>query len=196
MTQPDTVQISPQALVLAQEADKAETVLLYLHGLTIQGPEQRDTVQQTMVWVKRLGKDLDAQRTSATKPLNAVLKTVNGWFKPRIDICERVEAACKDALWRHDRALAAEQQKQLQAAATAFQAGQTEQATQALAAIPDIPQVAGTSIGTRLVLRVVAPDMVPREYCSPDPGKLAQVPKGQPVAGCVWEEQANVRVRT
>lgn len=186
----------PTTAALIARADQYAPVVASLKAFQITTPEARALINEQLVAVKTLNKELEAERTSVTKPMNAALKVVNGWFKPRQTLLTAVEDACKDAIWRYERALQAEQQRQLQAAAEAYQAGNTEAATTALAAIPDVPVVAGTSVSTRRVLRVVAPDLVPREYCSPDPGKLRAVAPGVAVPGCIWEDEANVRVRT
>src|SRR5512142_650141 len=165
----------PTTAALIARADTYTPVVASLKSFKITTPEARALINEQLVAVKTLNKELETERTSVTKPMNAALKVVNGWFKPRQTLLTAVEDACKDAIWRYDRALQAEQQRQLTAAAEAYQAGNTEAAAEALAAIPDVPVVAGTSVSTRRVLRVVAPDMVPREYCSPDPGKLRTV---------------------
>lgn len=189
------ITVPDQSEALKAEAEAVHPLALALKAYQIQSPEQRTLINEKLVEVKTRAKALEAERTSVTKPLNQVLRTVNGWFKPLSDALSQVEDACKGAIWRYDRALEAEQQKQLTAAAEAYQTGNAAEATQALSMIPDVPVSAGTSVGTRKVLRIVSPDMVPREYCSPDPVKLRAVPTGSPVPGCVWEEEANVRVR-
>jgi hypothetical protein len=191
-----TVEVPDQSQALAVERAQLDPVLAAWRALDVNTEALRVFANDELVKVKTRIKALETQRTTVTGPLNQVLTTVNGWFRPARESYVALEGVLKDKLWKYDQAVKAEQQRQLQAAAEAYRAGQVEAASTALAAIPDVPVTAGTSIATKRVLVVVDPDQVPREYCSPDPGKLRAVQTGTIVPGCVWQEQANVRVRT
>ena len=192
---PPALSVPDQSAALKTEAEQTHPLVASLRALTITTPEARATVNELLFVTKTRAKAIEDERTSVTKPLNAVLRTVNGWFKPLSGVLGEVETLCKQKLWDYDRLIEAQQRAQLQAASEAYKAGQVEAATEALAAIPDKPITAGTSIGTSRVLRVVCADLVPREYCSPDAALLGRVPAGVEVPGCVWEDVANVRVR-
>lgn len=146
------------------------------------------TNQAQLEWFDRLGKNaklqrerLDAQRLSVGRPLLAAKGTVDGWFKPAIELYATVEDKCKEKISTY--LLAAEQAKAeaMPKVLEAYQAGDTTAMTEALAvANADVPKLEGTTLRKRWSWTIINPGLVPYEFLSPDPEKIQAHAKKTP----------------
>ncbi len=149
-------------------------------------------------------KQLEADRTELTKPLNRDLKMVNDTFRPVKQAVDDFKTFCSEQLsqWaRHDKQLQEETARQLaeQLAQETPNAGQLESALVAKAlATETAAPTQGTRVSTRWVPEVVDLAAVPVQYLSVDIAaltKLGRASKTQPnVPGIRWTELVETKV--
>jgi hypothetical protein len=98
---------------------------------------------------------IEAMRTTATGPLNALKRTIDGWFKPGKEKSQALISLYKSALSAWFNRLNAEKEAALLTAATAAQAGDVQGLTQALNVVNAPTQLpTGTSYVQRWKARV------------------------------------------
>ena len=116
--------------------------------------------------VHREAKRLDEERKAALKPLQTEQKQVNARFKPALDLLGRAKAAVKGVLeaWEERR-----EQRYREAIRAAALGGDVD-----LAAPPPIP---GLTYRTEVVVEVLDPLAVPREFLVVDTKALEKLAK-------------------
>lgn len=100
-TQPEQ---QAKALVAVRDQE-AQQVLTVAKAIVITTPEQYQDAAQVFTQIKQKIKDLEAQRTSITGPINASLKTINDMFR-------RPKEALEAALSYYERPMAAFQREE------------------------------------------------------------------------------------
>ena len=154
--------------------------------------EQRDKLSGLVAKSAERVKELEAERTKVTKPLNEVLRTVNGWFKPVRDAHEAFQKAAKTRIQERLEELRAEQDEAL----AAIQEGGGEAPDEAFALAHTVVETP-KGMTTKKTHRVVVdnPMEVPRFFLTPNmPMIEAEFRAGRSVAGCSWvEEEVLVR---
>lgn len=129
---------------------------------------------ETLKVLKARWKAVEDKRTSLTKPLNDVLRNINGMFMPVLGEWDAIMARVKLAMQAFDKQEADRQREALEAAAQLAQQGQTGQEFVALvqqgSAVPQ--QVKGISKRIIKRWRIVDASALPREYLTPDIAKL------------------------
>jgi hypothetical protein len=171
---------------LRQVREQAEADLAELEGLELEASmvpfaeEERDRI-------RALRKDLEKQRTPVSKPLNAILRGVNGCFKPADTALAALEGAWVRAINDQRARAQVEKQRLLLAAQRASQEAQaaetvaaaetaTQVAREALVAASEAAQEAeGTTFIDRWRFEIVDPAALPREYLCPNERKIAEV---------------------
>lgn len=140
----------------------------------IDGQAQLDRYNQFLVASKTRTKDLEAELKGLTGSLNDALTRIRGWFRPATRAHEAFQLAVKRHIADYMLAQEATQARQLEAAKTAFEAGD-DQAAEAIVEIIDQRPVLtpGTSAKTIWKHEVTDPAAVPREYCTPDDKAIA-----------------------
>jgi len=151
-------------------------------------------------------KAIEEMRTSLTRPLNAALKTANGWFKPLLELCEGAEAHLKKhEIGRYLAEQRALQEKAYQAAASAHVAGAHAEAQSALAVASSVTTAAphGTSVREVWRAQVIDPELIPRQYLIPDEPAIQRHARGtpidqvpEPIPGVRFFKEPIVTVRT
>jgi hypothetical protein len=136
-----------------------------------------ENVQMATALVQTVLRERDAleeMRTSATKPLNASLREVNGWFKAPREACDRIAETLKGKITAHLNAVKALETAAYQAAAAAHRAGQDDAARAALvtANAQDSAAPQGTHVRNRWVFIVRDPSQLPRQFLTTDVNAL------------------------
>ena len=159
----------------------AQQVAASVPTLTIQTAEEYQQAAAGLVELKGRWKVVEDKRTSLVKPLNDVVKSINGMFKPVLDSWDRTMDVVKRAMQDYQVREADVQRKALEAAAALAQQGQTGQEFTALVTQGSAMPTKAQGISTRAVWRwrVVDAAAVPREYLSIDPAKVDAVVKAQ-----------------
>jgi len=150
--------------------------------------------------VKAKHRDLDERRKEVTQPLNATVKTINGWFKPALDALETAEKKLKAkvALYMQESA-----RKAQEALALAAIAPTIEEATVALAASMPAAMPQGVSMRMIWKFRIVDESAIPARFCSPDSAKIDAEMRGSakdngaptPIPGVEFFQEASMTVR-
>lgn len=160
---------------------QAQQVAASVPTLTITTAEEYQQAAAGLVELKGRWKVVEDKRTSMVKPLNDVVKSINGMFKPVLDSWDRTMDVVKRAMQDFQVREAEVQRKALEAAAALAQQGQTGEQFTALVAQGSAMPVKAQGISSRAVWRwrVVDAAVVPREYLSIDPAKVDAAVKAQ-----------------
>jgi gluconate kinase len=122
-------------------------------------------LQDISAEASRLHKELEAERVSATKPLNATLRQINGWFKPVMTACDTLKRRANARLVEASKAR--EEARELALGEIAKQGPHIVNTVimPAQAKPVELPKGVG-----RAVIEVHVDDAakVPREYLMPD----------------------------
>lgn len=137
-------------------------------SLVIQDDTQMQAIGALAQHAQTKINEIEATRKRATKPLNATLREINGWFRPAREAYESVKAACQQAMLAYERTRESEK---AQALASGDHA--TAMATEPVA----LP--AGTHARTRWAFRVVDFAQVPREFLAVNAARVQTVVDAQ-----------------
>ena len=168
-----TTELAPyrqQAGDLDAEHREMVATLRELDSFAVANDEDSAFAADMIREVKAKHRELDERRKEVTGPLNATVKTINGWFKPALDALETAERKLKGKIAEFVR----ERERQTRAALAAAAAATTAQ--EATAALVAAPQAATLPPGMSLRMvwkwRVVDEVRVPRHFCSPDAQRI------------------------
>jgi hypothetical protein len=142
-------------------------------------------------------KNLEAELKSFTEPHREAESKVRSWFRPGIEAGKDLVALLKSKIGAYYLEQQRRQALALAAAADQFKTGDVSAGTTALAAVPEAP-AASKGVGVRTVekFRIVNPDAVPREACSPDESKIKALRAlGREVPGVEFYQDTQVAVR-
>jgi hypothetical protein len=181
-----------------QEITECDAVLAYVQTAQVTDQASLDTFGGIAKEAKARTKVLDTKLKEFTAPLRQAEANARAWFKPRQEKYAQVESVCKAKIGTYHLAQQREQILALNAAAAQFQAGNQQAGVTALAVVPDGPNVSkGVGVRTVEKFRVVNPDLVPREACSPDPDKIKAIRAlGHDVPGVEFYIDTQVSVRS
>ena len=159
----------------------AQQVAASVPTLTIHTAEEYQQAAAGLVELKGRWKVVEDKRTSLVKPLNDVVKSINGMFKPVLDSWDRTMDVVKRAMQDYQVRESEVQRKALEAAAALAQQGQTGQEFTALVTQGSAMPTKAQGISSRAVWRwrVVDAAAVPREYLCVDATKVDAVVKSQ-----------------
>ncbi len=183
---------------------KTYEAVVFSPTFALQTAEQEEWATNVAHRAQSLEKHWEARRVAEVKPFNAVVKTVNNSFTPRIERAEALKKACGVALAVRADAKEAIRHQELEAAKEAYLAGDMNAATQALTTMNALggkgPE--GVSVGKKWVARIVHPDLVPRDWCVPDEKRInahARLTNAgatpPPIPGVVFELEYKSTVR-
>lgn len=182
------------------EAKTKDEIMTELARLTIDSPEALEIAGEGTKIVKGWWKEFEERRTAVTKPINAALREVNGWFKPIQAKFEAAEQDLKRKMTTYTLAQRKAQEEAMRAAAVAVQAGDADTAASYIGALAPAPVAQGVSIRKVWKHRVVDAAKVPREFLMVnDAAIVATIPKtGSPEAipGVEFFEDGIVTVRS
>lgn len=185
------VQQAKEALV---EATWAETdALETLRGFEIPNDEDQEFAAKLLREVKEQWKSIEARRKKITTPLNEALKQTNALFKPVLAALEEGEGILKDKIAAY---LEGKERANALAVQAASEAETSEEAVEALATVSPVAPPTGVSVRYVWRFEVTDPDLVPREYCSPDAKKIGVVdPTATQVPGVRFYQEPVVSSR-
>lgn len=167
-----------QALVKTTLADTSDLV-----GFEVRSNDDREIAAGAIVECRSRLKTLESKRKEITDPLDKAKKAVLDLFRPAVQALKDGEAGLK-------KAIAAFDSEQARLEEAAYEAGDT----QALAAIQPEPESACLTTYVRLQCEIHTPDLVPREYCRPDPKLVeAALKSGKVVPGAQMGEKTYYR---
>lgn len=179
-----------------QKAEEKKAIGLRWYGLTenfvITTDEEQAGVVEVIRDAKRHIAEIEEQRKAFVNPLNQVVRGLNAFFKEPREIFEKLEESLKGKLEAYVASKNAANEAALQAAAAAPTA---QVAQETLAVLAPVAPPSGVSIRYIWKFEVTDPDLVPREYCSPDPSKLKQADPGTPIPGVRFFQEASTTVR-
>lgn len=163
----------------AQQSSSSSAVLAAYRQVPINTAGMQAWATDTAKQLAAILKQIEAEEQSAIGPLNAVIKTIRGWFSFKKEI-EATRVHLRDAAFEFGQQAAAEQRRLLATAAETG-AGQAEIAAAVAASVP-APQGLGSRDCWRA--RVVDRSKVPAEYWVLDEARLdreAKASKGTAV---------------
>ena len=173
---------------LAAEADEAKEILAMVEQFQIVTQEDMEFANECLGEVKTKLKELKEEREGVTKPMNAALKKVRGWFKPAETFYGHAEKAWKDRIAAWTLAQAEAQRRALEAVQAASAAGDVGAVAQAMtlasAATAELP--GNVSVQERWVVEITDNYAVPPDYWSPDINKIREAVGGgiREIPGC------------
>lgn len=181
----------------AQAAAKEQLVIANewfneTQGFVITSSEDQELVAGILRDVKARYKLIEEKRKEITVPLNQALKAVNDLFRPARERFEEIEKNLKEQIAGYLERKEVENAEAYQVAASASTA---EEAVEALSTFASVAPPAGVSVRYVWKFEVINPEMVPAEFCSPDPDKIkAYVAStaGEPAIPGVWFTKAPV----
>jgi hypothetical protein len=169
--------------VLADRAvrDKAEEdlrtkeeILAMLRALPIRDQKDIDSADGILRDIKTRHSWWKATKTRCRKPFNAMLNEVSSWCNPSIDFYAEAERIVKARIRDGREKLEKDRQAALQSVQGAHQAGdmRTVQAMVQVASAVETHLPKGMHQIEHYSFQINSPDLVPREFCSPDPVKI------------------------
>jgi hypothetical protein len=171
MSENDVVKLE---VVKAQDSvDKAreqgEDYLAAFEDFEIETPEDYEVASDCLKDVKKVAKQIKAEKELATKPMNTALRQVRSWFAPAEKALADTEKLLKTKI--ADWTLLQEQRNReaMQKAAAASQAGNFDEAHEAAKQITDRPKAKGITVsqpGWDYILEDLS--KVPREFLALD----------------------------
>lgn len=192
-----------QAALEAKDAvlDKLEPIIAAIE--VTDDAAQADAVS----WATDISRELDAieaTRTRFTGPLNAILRMVNGWFKPRSERLTALRKALDAKTGAYFQAQRAKQTAALQAAAAAHRAGDHETAALAVTEANNARTITPGNATFREVWQaeIVNPSLIPRAWCLPNESAINRHAREcpidvapTPIAGVKFTKVPDVRIR-
>jgi hypothetical protein len=191
---PDSAELMA-ALQAQAEAEVAEYV-----EFTIETPEEYVAVDAALTDVVHRKDRVIAMRASALGPLEALAKTIRGWFAPALAALEKTETRYKGTMGAYEIERRKAERAAREAGAAALTTG--EDAIPALTAA----QALGTKVGratTKAVWKVerIIRDMLPAEYLIPDEKKINAIARAHSgdeppiVPGVVFKQEIEIGAR-
>ena len=154
---PDVKALESHPLALAEEARPSSvTVRDLARSFLVRSHEEYERAGGVLRTVKAEWKRLDDLRKSWTGPLYSVQRSINGAFAGPLGALAEAEQSLKASMAAFDQA----QEEARRLAVTE---------TPGASPVPFLPEAEGVSVRVRRAFRIVDPDAVPRQFCSPDP---------------------------
>lgn len=176
-----TIAVPTDAREVAALQREAESDCSAITRLEVATDDEYAFADQLLTHVVQRRDAAIAMRRQATVPLYAVIKTVEGWFKPLVDADTCSERHLKDAMSRYRLAQAEAEREARELAAQAAAEGDAETLLAALTVATEAgAKPAGARATTKFAWRVKGvpyPAAVPREYWCVDRAKLDALAK-------------------
>lgn len=173
LTTPD---LSAQLQSEASELGEALTLVRDYRIEPVGAPGHEESLafaEESRKLTKEQWAEYENQRTSVTGPLNGVLKTVNGWFRPVLTTLKAMETAWNQKIVdAATQAAAAQRALIAEARATEAPAIMKETLVEASAMVL---RPSAVTLRDNWVFEVYDPAAVPQEYLCPDLEKIGKV---------------------
>ena len=159
---------------IQKQAEAYSSMLAQFQAYQITDAETYQFACEQVKAVKGQFKAWDEQEHSITKPINDGLKRARDMFRPVKAALYDIETVLKSKIAAFDFAQQQSRQQALNEAAKALQASETQAQGLMLLqqASTDAPKVQGVNGRKQVSFKVTDPNLVPREYCSVDEGKI------------------------
>jgi hypothetical protein len=159
MTTPAALAVIVEGATAAARIDlpSAEMTRQMAPGVVVNSQASAEQVGEIIKAIKVDWNRADEMRKTWTGPLTDVVRSINAAFAPRQKALAESEQILKEKLAAYTQQVAIERVEAMR--------------TGAPASAP--VEVQGVSIRTERRFRVVNEDAVPRQFCSPDPAKIA-----------------------
>lgn len=161
--------IGPEARAI-EGHKQFQAVETYLVAVQIQGPEMTQWAVTAGKQIREQMKAHKAERDSVLKPLKAIDKKIRGWFKPGLDLGDRLLLHLRTAIRDEQARVEAEQTAALQEATTHEEIAQ---AVQTLAPKPE-----GYHETTNWKWEIEDETKIPRDYYILDTARIDREVKG------------------
>lgn len=164
----------------------------------IETPDEYASVDAWLSDVVRKKDAVVSMRQTATGPLKATIKVIDGWFLPVVRALERSETRLKGHMQEYQLAVREADRKARLAVATAPEGDELMMALATASAAPPAGR-ATTSFGW--AVKRVLPDLLPDEYWIPDEKRLAEVARAHKgdeppvIPGVVFESIVRIGAR-
>lgn len=155
-----------QAEIMPEQTE-VEAALDRLRALVISDDGILNWAAEMLKHAKGRARDLNERRKEVTGPILAAKAAIDGLFNPLIERYGQAEAILKSKIAEHTNAVEAQRRAVMTASAAEHAAGGTPTAI-----VPEPVQVQGVSVRKVWDFEVTDPAQVPRDFCTPDPGKL------------------------
>lgn len=151
-------------------------------GIEIHTDEDQAAAAECLLTVAALRKKVEAERKKQVTPINKEHARIQALFKPLLDLCDQTRALVSEASGAYALVQAQAQREEMARATKAVQTGDTAELTSALNAVSAAAPLATKGVTFKAFWRaeVVAPDLLPREYLTPDLAKIGAHVKGVP----------------
>jgi len=150
---------------MASESKSVAEVCAQTMALEVVDDESHELAAEACRYVKAQVKVLEEKRKSVTRPLLAVKREIDSWFKPVVAQWQEAERDLKAKMLDYVKQV---QEANRQAAAAAAAAETAEEAVTALQTIADKPQVKGVHEVKRWTYEVIDVTSVPESYLAVD----------------------------
>ena len=173
---------------LAGEAEEAKAILTMVNEFQIVTQEDMEFANECLGDVKGKLKELKKEREGVTKPLNAALTKVRGWFKPVETFYKEAEKGWKDRIVAWTLAQAEAQRQALEVVQEAHARGDVTAVAQAMTAASEataeLPD--NVTVQERWIVEITDNFAVPSDYWSPDIKKIQDAVAGgiREIPGC------------
>ncbi len=182
----------------ARETQEAQWCLERVKALEILTPEDFTLAAELAKGARANWKRLDERRTAITKPILDSKRRVDDLFKPALVALKEIEDTLKDKIGAYTSSQRKAQEAEMMTSAAEHQAGGMPTFE-----IREVPTAKGVSVQEHWDFEIVNPDLVPREYCSPDPAKIraaiwyADTPRNppRPIPGIEFKSKIATVVR-
>lgn len=167
------------------ELDVANSIKALADGFAIATEADAADAAACMNGIHKRATELEAKRTSVTKPINSAKRAVDAQFAEPADALKYAKDVLSRKIGAFRAKLAAEQAAKLAEAAKNAKTAEEHRAviTESTA---EAPKLAGTRMVTEITIAIVNAAAVPRPFCSPDAGLVKAAVEeairlGQPV---------------
>ncbi len=168
--------------------------LAHCQALTISSQTDYSNAVDLVKSCKAEWASLESRRTAITQPINQGLRLVNDLFREPLAGLAKCESIIKNKMASYDAAQQAERVRIMRESAALHAAGgvPTE-------AIPERPEAPGVAMRNVWKFVIEQPEIVPKEFWSPDPAKIAATiahveTSPHPIQGVRFYQESIVRV--
>lgn len=159
-----------EALV-AQETTEAREALAVCNDVVVLSAQDELDVSEMLAEIKGKAKRLETMKQEALRPLRSAIETVTGWFREPLAAYGTMETVLKQRIVDYRRRLESERAAALEKMTPE---AKPEEIRTAIASLnsAQAPTTPGVSVRKVWTFEIVDVDAVPREFCSPDNGKI------------------------
>jgi hypothetical protein len=160
---------TPEAIALANEGAQVQQACVHILAMPIPDQKAYDDLGRGLLTTKARLSELEQGRRSKTDPLLEDVEVIREQYRPVEGAYKALDGAIRERMGRHVTETAAARVEAQRAAGEAFQTGDNAGAYAALVAAPMSAETDGIGSSEVWTFEIIAPELVPREYCEPVP---------------------------